>query len=442
MRWLPFNSYGVMPWVPAMSDIQTPTERLYAIVEQGLCIGCGLCQSVAGSDRVRVTKTLSGYLQPVVAGELDHETVDRIYEVCPGTRVEGLPEKLLEPDTCHDNVWGPWRRIVRAWAGDPEVRFEGSTGGVLTALGAYLLESKRVEFILHVKTSASEPSFGDRTLSFSEADVIEAAGSRYGPAAPLIDISDVLDRNQPFAFIGKPCDVSALRNYAKLDERVDQLVEYWLTLVCGGYGTPQGTIEFYKRMGIAPDEVTGLRYRGRGCPGPTRVETGDKAQEFHYIDYWGEDETTWSLPFRCKICPDAIGEAADIAALDTWIGGSPNRIDSADDPGTNAIIARTTSGEELIAAAATAGALTLEYDIVPDTVSVYQPHQVNKKYAAWARHQGLGDAGRIVPQTERLRIAELARELPDEANQFQREGTRERIEIGKATQPTPKIWKP
>ena len=162
-----------------MSNESTPTERLYAIVEQGLCIGCGLCQSVAGSDRVRVTKTMTGYLQPVVEGELDHATVDRIYAVCPGTRVEGLPERLLEADTKQDNVWGPWRRIVRAWAGEPEVRFEGSTGGVLTALGVYLLESKRVDFILQVKTSTTDPSFGEPVLSFTGANVFEAAGSRY-----------------------------------------------------------------------------------------------------------------------------------------------------------------------------------------------------------------------------------------------------------------------
>jgi coenzyme F420 hydrogenase subunit beta len=396
-----------------MTSKLTPGQRLFAIVEQGLCIGCGLCQSVAGEDRVRVTKTSSGYLHPVIEGELDHDTVDRIYEVCPGTRIEGLPQRLVEPDTRHDNVWGPWRRMVRAWAGDPEIRFEGSTGGVLTALGQYLLTSGRVEFILQVKTSAAEPSFGDPTLSFTEADVFEAAGSRYGPAAALTDIGAALDRGQPFAFIAKPCDVSALRNYARQDDRVDQLVRYMLVMVC----------------------------RGRGCPGPTRVETGDEAQEFHYIDYWGEDETTWSLPFRCKICPDGIGEAADIAAADTWIGGGPNRVDSVDDPGTNALIARTRAGEELIAAAAEAGALTLEYDIPPDTMSLYQPHQVNKKYAVWARHQGLRDAGRIVPHTERLRIEELAQDLPEETNAFQRNGTRRRIEIGKATEPTPEASK-
>ncbi|MDH3450351.1 MAG: hypothetical protein OEO18_19600, partial [Gammaproteobacteria bacterium] len=113
-----------------------------------------------------------------------------------------------------------------------------------------------------------------------------------------------------------------------------------------------------------------------------------------------------------------------------------------DDPGTNALIARTRAGEELLAAAAADGALTIEYDIVPDILSVYQPHQVNKKYAVWARHQGLADAGRIVPRTERLRIEELARDLPEETREFQRKGTLKRIESGKASEPTPEIWKP
>jgi coenzyme F420 hydrogenase subunit beta len=397
---------------------------------------------VAGKERVRVTKTLNGFLAPVVEGDLDHETVDRIYAVCPGTRAEGLAERLIEPDTRHDNVWGPWRRMVRAWAADPEVRFEGSTGGVMTALGVYLLASKRVDFILQVKTSSSEPSFGEPTLSFSEAEVFEAAGSRYGPAAPLLDIGAALDRNQPFAFFAKPCDVAALRNYAEQDERVDRLVKYCVVMVCGGYGTPRGTVEFFKRVGIDPDSVTGLRYRGRGCPGPTRIDTPTGSHEYHYIDYWGEDETTWTLPFRCKVCPDGIGEAADIAASDSWIGGGPNRIDSVDDPGTNVLVARTRAGEELIAAAAADGALTLDYDIVPDILSVYQPHQVNKKYAVWPRHQGLRDAGRIAPQTARLRIEELAADLPEATNRFQREGTRKRIESGKASEPTPQIWKP
>jgi len=69
----------------------SPEDRLYRIVEEAMCIGCGLCQAVAGREKVEVRKTASGYLHPVAVGDLDHETVDRIYETCPSTRLEGLP---------------------------------------------------------------------------------------------------------------------------------------------------------------------------------------------------------------------------------------------------------------------------------------------------------------------------------------------------------------
>lgn len=420
----------------------SPQNRLYAIVEQGLCIGCGLCQSIAGKDKLQVVKTSQGYQQPVVIGQLDHDTVDKIYDICPGTRIEGLPEQLLENDTRVDNVWGPWRRMTRAFASDPELRHIGSTGGVLTALGVYLLNSKRVDFILHAKSSTRDPSFGDRQLSFNEAEVIDSAGSRYGPTATLIDIDEVLERNQPFAFIAKPCDIAALRNYARHDERVDDLVKYWLCMVCGGYGTPASTRAFYRRVGFEPEQVTSLRYRGYGCPGPTRVETNDRVKEVHYLDFWGEDETMWALPFRCKICPDGIGEAADIAVSDTWVGGSPNRADSETDQGVNAVIARTKHGAELLNAAISDSVLDIEYDIVPDEMTLYQPHQMHKKYAVWARHQGLKQEGRITPETSRLRIEELAAELPEDRNRYQAQGTCQRIREGKVDEPTPQIWKP
>ena len=124
----------------------TPQERLYKIVEDGVCIGCGLCEAVAGREKVRAVKVTTSNIRPVATTALDHEAVDRIYDVCPGTRVDGLPERLIDENTLIDHVWGAYQRIVLAHAGEPEVRFEGSTGGVLTALGIYLLESGRVDF--------------------------------------------------------------------------------------------------------------------------------------------------------------------------------------------------------------------------------------------------------------------------------------------------------
>ena len=47
----------------------------------------------------------------------------------------------------------------------------------------------------------------DRRLSFDAASVLEGAGSRYGPVAPLADFRELLDRGEPFALIAKPCDI-------------------------------------------------------------------------------------------------------------------------------------------------------------------------------------------------------------------------------------------
>jgi len=64
---------------------QSAIDRMNAISEQGLCSGCGICQSVAGPDKIKVVKSVNGYERPVIVGDLDDATVERIFNICPGT---------------------------------------------------------------------------------------------------------------------------------------------------------------------------------------------------------------------------------------------------------------------------------------------------------------------------------------------------------------------
>jgi coenzyme F420 hydrogenase subunit beta len=67
-----------------------------------------------------------------------------------------------------------------------------------------------------------------------------------------------------------------------------------------------------------------------------------------------------------------------------------------------------------------------------------QPHQRAKKLAVGARHEGLRAEGKTVPRTARLRLDALMAELGEDNRTFQRDGTRERVRIGKASEPTPR----
>ena len=60
------------------------TLGVEAIVESGLCIGCGLCRSLAGAERIDLVLTPEGRERPVVRTALDRPTLERINAVCPG----------------------------------------------------------------------------------------------------------------------------------------------------------------------------------------------------------------------------------------------------------------------------------------------------------------------------------------------------------------------
>jgi coenzyme F420 hydrogenase subunit beta len=275
---------------------------------------------------------------------------------------------------------------------------------VLSALGQFLLDSGRVELVVHVAASRTAPMRSIGHVSFERAHVMEGAGARYGPAAALRNFCEILDGGRAFALIGKPCDVTAVRNLARIDARVDAQMRYALAMVCGGASVLGASHDVLARFGVEERELRLFRYRGHGNPGLTALETADgRSFALTYGEMWSGDETSWQLQSRCKICPDAIGEAADLVAGDAWPGGSP----AADDEGFNAVLVRTGAGLELFDAAVEAGALTVCGPLAMRELDDFNPHHVARKRAVGSRLAGIRAAGGAVPRVRRLRIGRL-----------------------------------
>ena len=404
---------------------------LSEIVENGLCIGCGLCRSLVGPGAIEMVMTPEGRERPVARHALDMSTLTQINAVCPGTRIAGPLAAQANNAKLMDAVWGPAERLVLGHADDPAVRFRGSGGGVLTALGQFLLNSGRVKFILHVAASRSAPMRSERRLSFDAASVLESAGSRYGPAAPLVDFSEILDRGEAFALIAKPCDVTAVRNLARLDPRVDELMRYALAFVCGGASDLSKSEQVLQRFGLREDELALFRYRGHGNPGLNRIEAKDgRVFEISYRQLW-EDEDKWMIQPRCKICPDAIGQVADIAVSDAWLNGGP----AVEDEPLNGIIVRTRRGLELFDAAVAAGALTITRETSFAELGELQSHQVRKRRAVWARLKGMAIAGKPVPVVTDLALEDCARQNALADNLAEGRGARDRARRGRLGEP-------
>jgi coenzyme F420 hydrogenase subunit beta len=392
------------------------------VVKTGLCIGCGLCEAMT-NGRVNMQMTDQGSLRPSSLDDYPADESAAILAVCPGATVEAKKRE----GAAFDNIWGSYSKMQYGWATNSELRFKASTGGALTALGAALLRTGKVEFILHVCADAAHPMRSTWVISKTPEEVIERSGSRYGPTAPLAGFVKALDKGQRFAIIAKPCDISAVHNYSKIDPRVNSLCIARLALICGGQSKLSKSKQLLSQFGVNEENLSSFRYRGHGNPGLTQVETKDSnVFEITYNELW-KDEHSWDLETRCKFCPDALGETADVTASDVWLGGGP----TGEDAGFNGIITRSRIGDEIVEEAEAGGDLTLGETISIEQYNKFQPHQLRRKQALQARFDARASAHLPVTQHTGLRVSTLSYDINGSDYRKQFDGTKKRITDGR-----------
>ena len=409
---------------------------LETIVAHGLCAGCGLCASLAADGQVEMGLTSAGHMRPHVKAPLDAAAMDRIRATCPGITITGPDAAQAGALGQVHDIWGPIRSLHRGWSADEGLRFHSAAGGAMTALGCYLLETGKVEAVLHVRASAARPMETEAIVSRTPDEVRSGAQSRYGPAAPLVHVGQLLDEGVTFAVLAKPCDIAAIRNLATIDPRVEEQIPYLITIFCGGVPTLHTAADIAAHHGLAPDQVAVFRFRGEGWPGPTHVESKDgRVFDLSYDQAWYSQGVPWKydMQFRCKICPDAIGELADVACPDGWVmrDGKPIHEEA---PGANLFIARTERGEALVAEAAEAGALHLESFSLAELEAMHGDH-LPRKLENQARVRALKAEGEPAPRFTNFRGAALRALAGNEREQAAEAGTRKRIREGRNREP-------
>ncbi len=356
----------------ASSAQRSVTSVIDPVTRNGFCTGCGLCAAVAPKGAVSMRISREGYLRPVVNAPLTPEVTQAISATCPGITLSH-PKGTKRTDT----ILGPLISVQTGHAEDPEIRRQGSSGGVLSAIATHLLATGQVDFVAQIAVSHDDPLQNALQISTSRADVIRAAGSRYSPSAPLQSLRELLATGKRFAFIGKPCDVAALRQYARIDPAVDRQVPYMLSFMCAGLPSLKGTDEVISALGAKKEELASFRYRGDGWPGMAKATHKDgQTFEMDYNTSWG-NILGKHLQFRCKICPDGTGEFADLVCADAWYGadGYP---DFTERDGRSLILARTPAGQELLSEAIEHQAIS-STPLATEEISKMQPYQFLRK---------------------------------------------------------------
>lgn len=362
-----------------------------------LCCGCGACAALC-PDQIEMIDTLEYGRRPRRIGGTTGNSMDEAMAVCPGIRLTRLPKPCdqIGNDQFYE-VWGPVLGVWEGYAADSQIRFEGSSGGAATALALFGMERLGMHGTLHIRARDDVPYLNKTVFSVDRGELLAGAGSRYAPASPCDGLSQVESSSGPCVFIGKPCDVAAIHKAIELRPQLAEKIGLTIAFFCAGTPSTAGTLEMLRQMGVEdPASVESLRYRGRGWPGMATVAYRDhenalQRRELTYEQSWGDILQKYRQ-WRCYICPDHIGEYADIAVADAW-----HRSVRDHQPGRSVMIARTPRGKAILEQALEKGFLEAE-SVSPDILPLCRPGQAQYQGGLWARVQTLRMMGAPVPK--------------------------------------------
>lgn len=368
-----------------------------------LCSGCGACAGLAPKKILMETQP-PGYLRPKQLDTLSEDEEVTISAVCPG-----LGQQVIAAGRQDSPLWGPYLRMVTGWASNEEVRYAGSSGGILTALLIHLLERGSIDAVVQ---TAADPLFpiGNSTVITNKAEeILAAAGSRYAPSAPLSELSRLITDGRRLAFVGKPCDSAALRAILERNPGAEHSFPVILSFFCAGVPSHEGGLRVLQTMGTSIERTAKFRFRGRGWPGETAALLADGSKlAMSYHDSWG-GILSKHVQHRCKICADGTGAAADLVCADAWDTDERGYPIFADRPGVSLIVVRTAAGADLLNEAERAGVIEVQ-DFNIDGLQDMQPGQRERKRALAARLAALRLLGRPIPRYRGLKIFAAARQ--------------------------------
>jgi coenzyme F420 hydrogenase subunit beta len=297
------------------------------VIEKGLCTHCGACISACPDynikwgldDRPRRDKA-KGMC----------ENCTECYDCCH--RVQGhfinnkLNKLIFNRDQNEDESFGIYKEVVAARAKDKEIIKISQDGGVVSAIGLYLLDKQLVDGIITTGKDQYWKPVSDVVTNREE--LLNSAGTKYYIAPVLKMLKDgIIDMElDRLAVIGLPCQIRSARYLQQRETDLSYAITHYIGLFCTQNYEYKNLSEAIEKKGLKMNDVNKMD-----------VKNG----AFHtYVNGTQlkiplKETKTW-VPDFCKYCDDYTAEYADIS-----IGSQGS------DEGWSTVIIRSEGGRNL-----------------------------------------------------------------------------------------------
>jgi len=296
------------------------------IVENDLCIGCGLCVAICPSNTLEMEWNRFGEYNPVEKLTCEKEC-GLCLKVCP------FADGNENEDCIGKSLFGSIPRIfpetgyyLDSFVGySPETRERGSSGGMATWLLSTLLKKGIVEYVIAVVPNNDPDKLFKYAILTDSKSVLDSSGSAYYPVELSGVLKEIQDKSGTCAIIGVPCFIKAIRLATQKNTKLNKRISLTIGLVCGQLKSKHYT-EYISALSGVYEPLQKVFFRGKSPDKSAgnyyfscTSKKGDKGKIF-----WDEGVAEawvnrWFTPNACNYCDDIFAECADVTFMDAWL---------------------------------------------------------------------------------------------------------------------------
>ena len=255
---------------------------------------------------------------------------------------------------------------------DDDIRFKGSSGGVISQIIKYLFDTKEIKSAIGFKFSGIE--LFEPYLFYRVDDYIQSGSIYHDINIYKFLHENIKDIQSPVLITCLPCQIQPIKRLLQ-NNKIDSVI---VSLVCSSQLDKEATYYFLEKNDIDISSVKEFRYRGNGWPSGIQIKTTDKNYFFHnntskWMDVFHSQIFTMKKCFSCK---DTFGLNADFSIADPWL----DRYINSDKIGSSIVVAHTQKGEALVKDMIFHNSLAFLEDLSQEEVVLSQRGTLIKKY--------------------------------------------------------------
>lgn len=334
--------------ISSNNTCEMDNRTINSTVKNRICVGCGTCISLCPKEAIKIVlHSDKGIYLP----ELDEDLCINCgicLKVCPGIEIDfdGLNREIFG-SVNGDLILGNYVNCYIGNAADQKVRFDASSGGLITAILVSALEGGIIDGALVTRMKKDRPLEPEPFIARTKKEIIESSKSKYCPVPSNVALKEILnaDKDDRFAIVGIPCQINGIRKAEKLSKELKNKIVLHCGIMCSHNDTFLATEFILKYFNFQAENIERLEYRGNGWPGSMSIKFRNGEEKTIPFKKSISAHGLWMFnPRYCAFCCDSICQLSDISFGDAWNIKNVK----GDKIGTSLCITRTLSGDKML----------------------------------------------------------------------------------------------